>query len=103
MVMVLFMFIIMPLIQQNDILISSPNRDGERIFKFGNEDRKIKLGIEYSSNCNCQPIQDIGNYFGGPNGFKILNSCTKAPPWEEKNIPKETASNGYEAKFQHSY
>ena len=56
MVMVLFMFIIMPLIQQNDILISSPNRDGERIFKFGNEDRKIILGIEYSSNCNCQPI-----------------------------------------------
>ena len=28
---------------------------------------------------------------------------TKAPPGRKKNIPKGTASNGYEAKFQHSY
>ena len=27
---------------------------------------------------------------------------TKAPPWEEKNIPKGTPNNGYEAKFEHS-
>ena len=28
---------------------------------------------------------------------------TNAPPWEEKDIPKGTASNGYEAKFEYSY
>ena len=57
---------------------------------------------------NLQHLETVADF--GTQEVKLINRRTalhslldQGPPWEERNIPKGTASNGYEAKFKHSY